>query len=89
MATPLTPTAPRPADVCRARAVEARGFALASCGGDVAVWLEVAHAWDLAADAHIMLDERPRETIGDLAAVAETARLRAHRLTFHAQRQAA
>lgn len=89
MATPQTRQATSPADVCRARAVEARGFAVASCGGDVAVWLEVAHAWELAAAAHAALDARPLVTVGDPAASAEAAREHAHRLTTRALRQAA
>lgn len=77
---PLT----HPGDVCRARAAEARTFALASCGNDVPIWLEVARAWDAAALAHDAIDAHPSTVIGDPIARARDVRLRAASLASSA-----
>lgn len=74
----------RPGDVCRASAAEARAFALASCGNDVPIWLEVAHAWDMAAAAHDAIERHPSEIVGDPVAVAFSARRRAAALASSA-----
>ena len=74
----------RPGDVCRARAAEARTFAMASCGKDVPIWLEVADAWDRAALAHDTIDRHPATIIGDPIAQATGARLRAASLASSA-----
>ena len=88
MATPDTTThaalLTRPGDVCRARAAEARAFAQASCGNDVPIWLEVAHAWDMAAAAHDAIDRHPAVIVGDPVMQALHARRRAAALASSA-----
>lgn len=74
----------RPADVCRARAAEARTFAVASCGNDVLIWLEVAAAWDLAVAVHEQIDAHNMTVIGDPVAVADLATRHAQRLAVNA-----